>query len=474
MTELLTVLEDVDAVLPHGRERVDIGISRDGRIAALARAGTLQGDEVLATSGLMALPGGLDLHVHISTFFGGTTTRDDFFTGTAAALFGGTTTVGQFAMPRPGETTAAAIARTKAEAIPLVAADLVIHGCIVRDTFDASLAELGSVASAGIRTVKCFSAYTDVIGLSLEQIHQLLRTAADQAITVFVHAETASLVEEGIEEAIRRGELGPIGHATSRTPLAEADAVRRISDLALETGATVYFVHISSAPGVAALAARPSHRDRILAETCPHYLFLDESVYEGRAGARWICSPPIRSSEHRAALWAGLNGGVLDTVSSDHNCFDTAQKGPPGTDFRLVPNGLPGIEHRLPLLVGAAVEGQMEWTRLAQVAAENPARIVGLWPRKGCLAVGADADIVLVDPDSSTNLGFSHMATDFSPYEGMRVPGRIERVYRRGEPVVAGGRLAASPGSGWWLPLRTGPVGMIAQAAQATRTGTAT
>lgn len=458
MSDLATVLRDVEAVLPHGREHVDIGLGSDGRIAALAEPGTLQANEVLPASGLVALPGGLDLHVHINTFFGGTTTRDDFFTGTSAALYGGTTTVAQFAIPRPGETAAAAVARTKGEALPAIASDLVIHGCIVRDTFEASLLELGALAGAGVRTVKVFSAYTDVIGLSLGRIHRLLRAAAEEGITVFVHAETASLIEEGIAEAVRRGELAPAGHAASRTPLAEADAVRSISDLALDTGATVYFVHISSAPGVAALEARRAGAGHILAETCPHYLFLDRSVYDGGQGARWICSPPIRSDEHRTALWEGLVGGALDTVSSDHNCFDTAQKGPPGTDFREVPNGLPGVEHRLPLLIGAAIEGRLDWLRLAQVAAENPARILGLWPRKGSLTVGADADIVLVDPESSTDLGAGHMATDYSPYEGMRARGRIERVYRRGEPVVAGGRLAAVAGSGRWLPLSSGPV----------------
>jgi dihydropyrimidinase len=457
MPELAAVLRDVDAVLPQGRARVDIGIGRDGRIAALAEAGGLAGGEVVEAGGLMALPGGIDLHVHVNTFFGGTTTRDDFFAGTSAALFGGTTTIAQFAIPRPGETTAQAIERTRAEARPDAVSDYAIHGCVVRDTYEASLAEFGSLRESGVHTVKVFSAYTDVIGLSLGQIHRLMGRAAQVGITTFVHAETASLVQEGIDEAVRSGDLGPHGHAASRTPLAESDAVRSIGDLAADTGAIVYFVHVSSAPSVATLAERRGRGERLLAETCPHYLFLDTSVYDRPSGGRWICSPPIRSAEHRAALWDGLQTGVIDAVSSDHNCFDSAQKGPSGTDFRVVPNGLPGIEHRLPLLIGAAVNGQLGWARVAQVSAEAPARILGLFPRKGVLAVGADADIVLVDPSGSTDLGAGHMATDFAPYEGMRASGRIERVYRRGQLVVAGGELRAARGSGAWVPVTSGP-----------------
>lgn len=456
--ELATVLRGADAHLPHGRAPVDIGIGDDGRIAALGEAGGLAGRQTVEADGLTALPGGIDLHVHINTFFGGTTTRDDFFAGTAAAVFGGTTTIAQFAIPRPGETSVLAVARTREEAEPDAVSDYAVHGCVVRETYAASLDRLEDLRDSGVRSVKVFSAYTDQIGLTLGQIHRLLGRAAEVGITVFVHAETDSLIREGIEEAVRRGELGPQGHAVSRSPLAEEDAIRTISDLALDTGATVYFVHVSGAPSVTTLARRRALAQRVLAETCPHYLFLDEAVYQGSAGERWICSPPIRSQEHRAALWDGLRAGVIDAVSSDHNCFDVAQKRTNREDFRKVPSGLPGIEHRVPLLISAAVGGELSWERLVQVTAETPARILGLWPRKGSLSVGADADIVLVDPMATTDLSVGHMATDYSPYEGRSAAGRIERVYRRGVLVVAEGELRAERGSGAWIPLTATPI----------------
>jgi dihydropyrimidinase len=453
MSELPIVLRGVMAMLPHDGARLDIGIGRDGRIAALAAPGSLAGIETVDGDGLLALPGAVDLHVHLNTFFGGTTTRDDFLDGTRAALFGGTTTIAQFAIPRPGETSLQAIERTHAEARPAVVSDYVVHASIVRETYEASVEQLAALPAAGVRTVKIFSAYTDDIGLTIGRIHHLLREAAAREITVFVHAETDSLIREGIDDAIRELGLGPQAHARSRTPLAESDAIRTISDLAADTGATVYFVHVSSAPGAAAIAERRARGERILAETCPHYLFLDESVYERPSGERWICSPPIRSRDHRIALWEALGSGAIDTVSSDHNCFDSAQKQAGGGDFRRVPNGLPGIEHRLPLLISAAIDGRLTWQRVVEVSSSTPARILGLWPQKGALAVGSDADIVLVDTAGRTSLGTAHMATDFSPYDGETAAGKIERVFRRGDPVIIGSELHAAAGSGNGLSL---------------------
>jgi dihydropyrimidinase len=439
----------------------DIGIGGAGRIAVLGPAGSLRAPLLVEADGLIAIPGGVDLHVHINTWFGGTTTRDDFLAGSVAALMGGTTTFAQFAIPLPGETSLAAVERTIEEARGGVVSDYAVHGCVVRETFEESLAQLAALTAAGVGTVKVFSAYTDEIGLTLDQIQRLLVQCAVFGVTVFVHAETDAMVRAGIRDSVERGELGPLGHARSRSPEAEVHAVRAITDLAAEAAASVYFVHVSSAQSVAELKARRAAGTAVLAETCPHYLFLDGAVYARQDGQRWICSPPIRSAEHRAALWDGIRDGVIDTVSSDHNCFDLDQKGPDGADFRRVPNGLPGIEDRMPLLIGATIDGRLDWRRLVQITSETPARILGAWPRKGVLAVDGDADIVLVDPAASTSLDEGHMATDYSPYAGTRSSGRIESVWLRGRRVVDAGVLLMEPGSGTRLPVPTGiPAGV--------------
>ncbi len=460
MTELATVLRGVDAVLPDGRRACDLGIATDGTIGRIAEPGTLRAPRIREATGLVALPGGIDLHVHLDTFFGGTTTRDDFTTGTRAALFGGTTTIAQFAIPRPGETTLDAAERTEEQARDAALSDYAIHGSTVRERYEESLAQLPQLPARGIGTVKIFAAYTDVIGLVPDQIERLLDVAAHTGLTVFIHAETDAEVRAGIAHEVELGELGPVGHARSRTPEAERSSVEACADLARRTGARVYFVHISSAGSIAELAARRTRGERLFAETCPHYLFLDESLYARPDGANWICSPPIRDEANRDALWRGVLDGTLDAVSSDHNCFDLGQKGPAGTDFRNVPNGLPGIELRMPLLIGAAIEGRLSWERLVQVSSQGPANVLGLSPRKGLLAEGSDADLLLVDPGGKTDLGASHMATDYSPYAGQTSRGRIVSVFRRGDLVVDGASLDAKPGSGRQLAVRaTAPTG---------------
>src|SRR4051794_31387999 len=217
VAELATVIRSVDAVLPHAVSRVDIGMGPDGTIAAIGAPGSLSAAQTVDGTGLIAVPGGIDLHVHINTFFGGTTTRDDFATGSSAALLGGTTTLAQFAIPRPGETTLAAIERTHGEARDAIVSDYVVHASVVRETYEASLEQLPALAGSGVGTVKIFTAYTDAIGLTMGQVHRLLRVAAGAGVLVFVHAETDSLVREGIDDAVRDVGLGPRGHARSRT-----------------------------------------------------------------------------------------------------------------------------------------------------------------------------------------------------------------------------------------------------------------
>jgi dihydropyrimidinase len=449
VSQLETVIRGALCVLPDGPAVADVGVG-GGSIAAIAGAGELDARRVIPAEGMVLIPGAIDPHVHLRTRFGDWVTRDDFWTGTVPAAVGGTTTIIDFAIPVPGETAASAFERCRAEARSSAAVDYALHACVTREAFAASLEELASLRAAGVRSVKVFSAYRSTIGLTLDEIDQVLRRAAELDLLVLVHAEANDVIEAAISEQVAAGRLGPRGHAASRPAHAEAAAIDAISELAAERAARVFFVHVSSADGVEAVRRARRRGRAVNAETCTHYLFLDDSVYDRPDGELWVCSPPIRSRADQRALWSALEDGTLDLVSTDHNCFDRSQKLAHRGDFRLTPNGLPGVELRLPLLLGAIAAERLSWANLARLTSEMPARIFGLWPRKGALAEGSDADLALIDPGGSTDLGATHMATDYSPYAGS-APGVVAGTWVRGRRLFGDGRFAGERGYGAWL-----------------------
>jgi dihydropyrimidinase len=445
-----TVIRGPLAVLPNGLVRADVGVG-SGRIEAIGDPGELRGSNIVDADQLVLLPGAIDPHVHLNTRFGEWLTRDDFYSGTVPAAFGGTTTIFDFAIPLPGETARSAYERCRNEALATAVVDYALHACITRDSFAASLGELAGLRAAGIRSVKVFSAYRDTIGLSFEEIEQVLAMAAKLDLLVLVHAETDGIIEAGVASQVTAGNLGPRGHLASRPAAAEEDAIIRVAGLAEKVGARVFFVHVSSGEGAEAVRATRLAGYPVQAETCVQYLFLDDSVYGRPDGELWICSPPIRSLEHQSALWTALEDGTLEIISTDHNCFDRRQKGAYRNDFRRVPNGLPGVELRLPVLLEAVHAGRLSWERLARLTAEAPARVFGLWPRKGCLAIGSDADMVLVDPTVPPDLSASHMATDYSPFADLRGHGRVVQTWLRGRCLVDRDQFVGARGYGGWV-----------------------
>jgi dihydropyrimidinase len=429
------------AVLPDGPVEADIGVIGES-IGSIGKAGSVDAKSIVDATGLVVLPGGIDPHVHVATQFGEWRTNDDFRAATIAAAHGGTTAIIEFAIPRTGETAWSALERCREEAKDSVV-DYAFHACVVKDNFRRSVAELQRIRESGVGSVKVFSAYLDTIGLTEDQIQEVLAAAAASDLQVLVHAESPALIDAGIAKQVRRGNLGPSGHLESRSAESEAEAINSIAVLAKEAGARVFFVHVSSGEGVAALRKAKQSTNKVHGETCVQYLILDASVYQRPHGERWICSPPIRALRHQDALWAALLDGTLDLVSTDHNCFDSGQKARFKDDFRRVPNGLPGVELRLPALLSARSERALDWATIARLTAEAPARDFGLWPRKGAIRVGADADLVLLDPSGSMDLSASHMATDYSPFEGMVSRGAIVATWAQGRRLVHNGTLAA-------------------------------
>lgn len=444
-----TVIQGGLVVFPQGPCRADLGIGEDGSFHAISVPGELTGKHTISAEGLIVLPGGVDPHVHINMQFSSIQkTTDDFYTGTLPAALGGTTTLVEFAIPRSGETTLDALERRYREAHGQAVVDYNFHACVVRDRFSESLTQLAQLPSHGISTVKLFSAYCDTIGLDLGQIQSAMEASRSAKQLVLVHCETESLIQKGIADCVAAGNLSPYAHLLSRSSLAEADAIRSICDLAAEVNVPVYIVHVSSANGAAVVRERRLHGEHVYAETCTHYLFLDDSTYKRPDGELWVCSPPIRSHDHQEALWTGLHNGTFDIVSTDHNCFNRSQKAARRDDFRLIPNGIPSVEFRTPLLLSSALVGQLDLTTLARITAETPARIFGFWPRKGAIAVGSDADFILVDPSAETDLSLGHMATDYSPFVGITTRGRILQTWLRGVCIASDGALHVEPGYG--------------------------
>jgi dihydropyrimidinase len=455
-----TVIRGGLVVTPSQIEQLDIGIA-DGVFAAIARPGELTGIKEVAAAGMVVLPGGVDPHVHIATRFGQAMTLDDFATGTVPAAHGGTTTIVEFAIPRDAESAAGGVARRHREAAGQAVVDYAFHAVVTGNNFEKSIDELPRLRDDGIGTVKVFSAYLDTVGLSIGQIHRVLQASVGTGMLVMVHCETESLIREGIAEVVALGDLSPRGHARSRPSLAEADAIRTVCDLAADVNGPVYIVHISSAAGAAVVADSKADGRVVFGETCPQYLFLDDTVYERPDAELWVCSPPIRPPSDSAGLWRGIDLGTIDIVATDHNCFDRRQKAAGRADFRTIPNGLPGIEFRIPLLVDAVLGGRLTWRLLARIAAEAPARAMGLWPRKGAIAVGSDADFSIVDPTGSTDLGRSHMATDYSPFSNTVVDGFIAQTWVRGGCIVHGGEFVGKIGCGLYLRSNREPVSAL-------------
>ncbi|MEV4047714.1 dihydropyrimidinase [Streptomyces sp. NPDC049744] len=436
----------------------------DGRVAALAATGTpaaeaFTAERVIDASGKYVIPGGVDGHTHMEMPFGGTYAADTFETGTRAAAWGGTTTIVDFAIQSVGHSLRSGLDAWHAKAEGNCAIDYAFH-MIVSDVNQKTLKEMDLLVEEGVTSFKQFMAYPGVFYSDDGQILRAMQRAAENGGLIMMHAENGIAIDVLVEQALARGETDPRFHGEVRKGLLEAEATHRAIRLAQVAGAPLYVVHVSATEAVAELTRARDEGLPVFGETCPQYLFLstDNLAEPDFEGAKYVCSTPLRPKEHQAALWRGLRTNDLQVVSTDHCpfCF-SGQKELGRGDFSKIPNGMPGVENRMDLLHQAVVDGHISRRRWIEIACATPARMFGLYPKKGTIAPGADADIVVYDPHTEQVISAEthHMNVDYSAYEGRRITGRVETVLSRGEPVVTEREYTGRKGHGVYTPRAT-------------------
>jgi dihydropyrimidinase len=426
------------------------------RIALVGQGLSLPADTVLDASGCLVLPGGVDVHTHLDMPAGPLTSSDDFETGTRAAAFGGTTTVVDFATPEPGQSLLAALETWRGKAEGRAVVDYGFHMAL-RGLGEGTPGEMARLArDEGVGSFKLYLAYPGVLQVDDGTFFRALLAARESGALILVHAENGSVIDVLVKCALARGDSGPRHHALTRPPETEAEATARAIAMATVAGTPLYVVHLSCGAALEHVTAARHRGLAVHAETCPQYLFLSIADYDrpGFDGARYVISPPLREPADQDALWRGLASGDLQVVSTDHCPFTLADKARGRGDFSKIPNGAPGIETRMMLLWDGGVRARrIDARRFVELVASGPARIFGLWPRKGTIAVGSDADLVIWDPERETRLSVEtlHMRVDYSPYEGRVVHGGPVVVMSRGEVIVDRGEWKGRPGRGRFL-----------------------
>ena len=441
---IVTATETLGAdVLVDGERVVMIGLSLD--VAA---------EKVIDATGRFVMPGGVDPHTHMDLPFGGSFCSDDFASGTRAAAFGGTTTIVDFALQGTGEGLKPGLELWHEKA-QRAHTDYGFH-MIVKHVDEAVLKEMDELVATGVTSFKLFMAYPGVFMLDDASIFRAMQRAADSGALIMMHAENGGPIDVLVQQHLAEGKTEPRYHGASRPAAMEGEAVHRAFKLAELAGTPAYIVHLSSRD---ALNAVREARDRGLpafAETCPQYLYLSDAdmARPGFEGAKFVCSPPLRPADHQADLWKGLQSGDLQLVATDHAPFNyRGQKELGSEDFSKIPNGLPSVEDRYTLIFQGVHAGRISANRFVELVATAPAKMFGLYPRKGTIAPGSDADIVVFDPNHERILSAEthHMNVDYSCFEGMAVKGLPEIVMQRGSVLVENGEFLGHEGQGRYL-----------------------
>jgi dihydropyrimidinase len=460
-----TLITGGTVVNATGRGAADILIDGEEIVALLAPGSTALGadlathvDRVIDASGKYVIPGGIDAHTHMEMPFGGTFASDTFETGTTAAAWGGTTTIVDFVVQYAGENPIEQYARWHEKAAGNCAVDYGFHQ-ILSDVQDSSLHAMDELVAEGVTSFKLFMAYQGVFLSDDGQIVKAMQKAAENGSMIMMHAENGSVIDLLVQQSLARGETDPYYHGITRPWQVEEEATHRAIMLANLTGAPLYVVHVSAKQAAEQIARARGAGQNVFGETCPQYLYLsleEQLGAPGFEGAKWVCSTPLRSRAegHQNHLWGALRRNDLQVVSTDHCPFCLTQKEMGIGNFAKIPNGIGSVEHRLDLLYQGVVTGEISLERWVEICSTTPARMFGMYGRKGVLAPGADADIVVYDPLGHTSIGLGkthHMNMDYSPWEGFEIDGHVDTVLSRGAVLVDDGEFQGRAGHGRYV-----------------------
>lgn len=428
-------------------------------ITTIGKDLNITADTVIDAKGKLIFPGGIDPHVHLDMPFMGTFSSDNFETGTAAALHGGTTTVIDFVIQKKGGTLYAALQEWRERAEGKAIGDYAFHFAIT-DFNETTRAEIKDmIEKEGITSFKAFMAYKGALMIDDDQMMELMTEIKKYNGIVSVHATNGGIIDHLVAKHKSEGKLSPLYHYLSQPEITESEASARFIDMAEFTGVNSYIVHLSSGDALNHIREATKRNQKVYAETCIQYLVLDASVYnKGFESAKWVMSPPIREKKDQETLWAGLNQGLVQTLATDHCPFTWERKKMGEEDFSKIPNGAPGIEHRMELLYSEGVhKGRLSANRFVELTSTNAAKIFGLYPQKGTIAVGSDADIAIFDPNEKQVISAKshHMNCDYSAFEGMEVNGKFKTMLLRGKVVIDNGKLLVEKGNGKFIKRTT-------------------
>jgi dihydropyrimidinase len=427
------------------------------RISLIGASLDIAADKVVDASGRYLLPGCIDPHTHLDMPFGGTVTIDDVESGQTAAAFGGTTCHVDFVIQGKGQSFAEALEAWHAKREGKAVIDNGYHMAVTDLAEGGSLEELASLPDQGVTSYKLFMAYKGALMVDDETLFKTMEVAADTGALVMVHAENGDAIDVLVKQALAAGHTAPHYHALTRPPELEGEATNRAIQLARIAGSPLYVVHVSCQESVDPIAVARDKGWDVHGETCTQYFFIDYTYLErpGFEGAKWVYTPPPRAKENQEVLWGAVRNDILSVISTDHCAFTwQGQKTMGADDFSKIPNGGPGLEDRLHMIHEFGVrQGRISLNRMVELLATNPAKLFGLYPRKGTVAVGSDADLVIFDPEKRHTISAAHQQSrsDYNLYEGTEVTGAVETVFLRGHTLVEGGELVARPGIGQFV-----------------------